>query len=103
MYPGSPGHWAELVPGANVIVAFIEGDPAQPIVTNFEPKGGPGFRPAKLTIDAVGAIELGAAVGTVIRQGDTITISPGNGAGPVTGAIALTAGAPPILPSKVKA
>lgn len=51
-WPGMAGAWAKLTPGAEVLVQFIDGDPSQPIVTHYEPKGGAGFRPVELHLCA---------------------------------------------------
>lgn len=59
MFPGVSGAWAKLRPGATVLVTFIEGDPTLPIVTHFEPKGGDGFVPLELLVDAKDKMELG--------------------------------------------
>jgi hypothetical protein len=51
-WPGAAGVWAQLQPGALVLVQFIDGDPSQPIVTHYEPKGGAGFRPVEMHLCA---------------------------------------------------
>lgn len=67
MWPGVAGVHAELAPGAEVLVEFIEGDRAQPIVTHFAGKDGVGFVPVSLT--------LGGADGApCARQGDTVDV-----------------------------
>lgn len=98
-WPGMAGAWAKLAPGAEVLVQFIDGDPSQPIVTHFAPKGGAGFVPVDLDIDATGTITVGASAdlvevgsgsetlsvshahGRVVRYGDPILF--GSGAGTV--------------------
>lgn len=50
MWPGVAGAHADPAPGAEVLVQFLEGDRAQPIVTGFAGKAGPGFVPTALTI-----------------------------------------------------
>ncbi len=50
MWPGVAGAHAELAPGAEVLVEFIEGDRAQPVITHFAGKAGPGFVPTKLAL-----------------------------------------------------
>lgn len=66
-WPGVAGTHAELAPGAEVLVAFIEGDRTQPIVTHYAGKGGAGFVPVSLT--------LGGSVGApAARQGDTVEV-----------------------------
>ena len=108
--PGMAGLSAVLTPGAIVLVEFIEGDPSLPIVTHFEAKGGSGFLPVSLFLDATAAVNIGAtasavnlgdALGPVVRYGDQITVASPN---PVTGVISFTPGPPgfPLI-SKVKA
>src|SRR5262252_4327925 len=48
VWPGVAGAAADLTPGAEVLVEFIEGDPQQPIVTHFAGVDGPGFVPVSL-------------------------------------------------------
>lgn len=65
MWPGVPGAYAELAPGAEVLVSFIEGDRAQPVVTHFAGVDGVGFVP--------GSLILGGKTGSpAARQGDGI-------------------------------
>jgi hypothetical protein len=66
--PGIAGAWAKLANGAEVLVEFIEGDPSQPIVTGFTPKGGGGFVPERLTLGATSENEASDAA----RKGDTV-------------------------------
>jgi len=68
VWPGVAGAHAELAPAAEVLVGFIEGDRAQPIVVAFAGADGPGFVPVRLT--------LGGKEGApVARQGDTVQLS----------------------------
>ena len=48
--PGAPGLWGKLTQGSEVLVEFIGGDPAEPIVTGFAAKGEPGHCPELLEI-----------------------------------------------------
>lgn len=67
MWPGVAGVHAQLTPGAEVLVEFIEGSRAMPIVTHFAGKGGAGFVPVSLT--------LGGATGApAARQGDAVEV-----------------------------
>jgi hypothetical protein len=67
MWPGLPGAHATLAPGAEVLVQFIGGDRAQPVVTHFVGRGGPGHSPKKL--------ELGGDTGAeAARKGDVVTV-----------------------------
>lgn len=66
---GAAGYKAELTNGSIVLVQFIEGDEAQPIITHFEQAGQPGFIPISIKIAADDGPALPAA-----RQTDTVAI-----------------------------
>lgn len=67
MWPGIAGAHAELAPGAEVLVSFLEGDRAQPIVTHFAGADGQGFEPVRL--------HLGGTSGApAARQGDAVEV-----------------------------
>jgi len=59
-WPGVAGVHAELAEGAEVLVAFIEGDPAQPIVAAYAGRDGAGWVPVSL--DICGGTEAAARV-----------------------------------------
>lgn len=65
LFPGMAGLWADLTPGAVVLVTFIEGDASAPILTHFEAKGGPGFLPVSLLLDATDTVNLGPSAKAV--------------------------------------
>ncbi len=70
--PGVAGAAAVLTPGTVVLVAFVEGDPAQPVVTHFAAEGAAGWVPVSLAFDAETTISLGgSATRGVARLGDT--------------------------------
>lgn len=112
VWPGMAGLSADVAIGAVVLVQFIDGDPAMPIVTHFSPKDGAGFLPAKAALDATDEVRIGehassvvlasgdadplsSPTGRVVRYGDSITfLAPGPGA---------IAPAAPIKLSKVSA
>jgi hypothetical protein len=71
-WPGVAGAHAELTPGAEVLVEFIEGDRSMPIVTGYAGKGGAGFVPVSLTLG-------GDAGDDAARKGDAVTVAPGIG------------------------
>lgn len=110
IHPGMAGLAAALTPGALVLVAFIEGDPTQPIITHFATQEEPGFLPVSLVLDATaevqigataGEVKLGAALGTVVRYGDQVAIA---GVQPAMGVLSFVPGPPGLpTPSKVKA
>jgi hypothetical protein len=63
--PGIAGAHAVLTPGTEVLVAFVEGDRAQPVALAFAGKDGPGFQPVTLF--------LGGPTGApAARQGDIV-------------------------------
>lgn len=51
--------------GARVLVQFINGNAARPIVVAWAPWGDSGWQPASLTIDATGALTLGGSATSV--------------------------------------
>lgn len=57
--PGVSGARATVALGTRVLIAFIDSDPARPIVIGFEDAEGDGFRPQVLEIDAVQELDLG--------------------------------------------
>jgi hypothetical protein len=70
MWPGVAGAHADLTPGAEVLVQFIDGERTQPIVTHFAGKDGNGWTPANVTIDATTLIKLGANASSFVALGD---------------------------------
>jgi hypothetical protein len=48
MFQGVAGAHATLALGAEVLVQFVNGDRARPVVTGFVGKGGPGFAPTRI-------------------------------------------------------
>ena len=50
IWAGVAGSHAQLAPGAHVLVQFIEGDRAQPVVTHVTPRGGAGWIPTQLVL-----------------------------------------------------
>lgn len=116
--PGIPGLTSGMVVDALVYVRFINADRTRPYIDAVAGPGDDGFTPTSLTLDvsssgfvniAVGAtgpaINLAAAAGSVIREGDTVQIGTGvaasNGA---VGVVTITAGIGiPPAPSRVKA
>lgn len=61
MWPGVAGAHAELAPGGEVLVEFIDGDRTQPIVTHFAGKTGVGHVPVSVAL--AGGTRLASAVG----------------------------------------
>lgn len=98
----SPGYAPTYKLGSLVLVAFVAGDPTRPFIA-WGPEVASSTPPG-VAVDA-DAINLGAAFGAVVREGDTISVTPGNGAGVVSGIVAITSptAIPPVPKSKVKA
>jgi len=67
VWPGVAGAAAELAPGAEVLVEFIEGDPTMPIVTHFAGVAGPGFVPVSLAF--CGSEQRAARQGDLVQSG----------------------------------
>lgn len=78
MRPGVAGAWAKLPAGSMVLVQFIEGDPTMPVVTHFEEKGGDGWAPLELELDA-DKLTLCGGVKGVARQLDSVVAGPFGG------------------------
>ena len=70
MAPGVAGAKSTLVPGARVLVAFVDASPARPVVIGFEDSDGEGFTPVLTEIDATTFVKLGAGIKPVIAAGD---------------------------------
>jgi hypothetical protein len=86
VWPGIAGAHAELAPGAEVLVGFIEGDRTQPVVLAFAGREGPGFVPVRLTLGGVNGAP-------VARQGDVVEVQlpPAQFTGTINGAPAAGA------------
>jgi hypothetical protein len=65
--PGVPGTAAELTDGVEVLVTFVDGDPAEPLITHYAGPGATGFAP-------VGLILGGESGEPAARQGDTVEV-----------------------------
>lgn len=91
MWPGVAGAYAELQPGAEVLVEFIDGLPTEPIITHFAGKDGAGFVPVRLTLGATGSAPNAAREGDTVRvtiPAGTFIVSVAGGSGaPATGAL----------------
>ena len=95
IWAGVPGVHVELTQGAEVLVQFLEGDRAQPVLTHFGGPGAPGFAPVHIVI---GGDEGPPAA----RQGDAVevllppavlngTLTTPSGPAPITGCLTFTA------------
>jgi hypothetical protein len=59
IWPGVAGASANLTPGTEVLVEFLEGDRTQPVVVGFAGKDGVGFVPISLSLEATTEILIG--------------------------------------------
>jgi hypothetical protein len=83
MKPGVAGAFAELTPSTEVLVEFIEGDPANPIIDSFAGKGEAGFSPKKL-IFAADSMVIGEDSNSIeMGNSATVTLGPKLTAKPV--------------------
>lgn len=69
--PGVPGVKADHAIGSRVLVAFVDGDPGQPVVVGFEDADSEGFEPGELFVDAD---DLSVDVGLL----GSVTLAAGN-------------------------
>lgn len=72
MWPGVAGVHAELTPGAEVLIEFIEGDRTMPIITHFAGKGGVGHVPVSLVL--CGGTQAVARQGDLVQSGGVGTM-----------------------------
>ena len=88
MRPGVAGARADVALGSRVLVAFVNADPARPVVVGFEGVDGEGFAPTRL--DLVGEDDAGVAdpTGRSLRWGELVSI-------PVVGGVAVGPLMPP--------
>ncbi len=94
MWPGVAGAHAELAPGAEVLVEFIEGDHTQPIITHFAGKGGAGFVPVSLAL--CGGTQAVARQGDLVQSGGlgTMVVFSDNPATPPLTPLPMLTGTP---------
>lgn len=88
MWPGVAGAYAELAIGTEILITFIDGNPAEPVIVSFAPSGSPGFVPERLALAGTSG-PAAARVGDVVKvapaSGQTITLAgAGQGAGTYT-------------------
>lgn len=83
-WPGLAGSSSQLTPGCHVLIAFIDGDREQPIVTHFSTPDDNAWKPVSLRLDAT-SIKLGsgsppaaARVGDVVDCGSLVYVGPGS-------------------------
>lgn len=73
MRPGIGGSTTTPALGSLVLVAFINGDAARPVVVSFDDS-----TPTTAALDAT-SVRLGAAIGAVVRYGDTVMVGTAQG------------------------
>lgn len=66
---GIPGVRVEPEIGAEVLLAFVDRDPGQPVIVGFCPLAQ--SKPVHIEIDASGTVDLGGGTKTIHRTGDT--------------------------------
>jgi hypothetical protein len=104
MRPGVAGATATLPARSKVLVGFVDGDPSRPYVAAYAAVSEPGGIPSLVSIDG-NSVALGAGLGRVLREGDTLTLTgvqPGPSATGVQAIVTLGLGVPP-TPSRVRA
>jgi len=97
-FPGMPGVAATLALGAEVVVQFIDGDPAQPIITGYVGPGGAGFVPTLIAI--AGSEQAAARQGDLVQSGGVgtiVTLWPLPPAVPAPPNAAVVAGVPHLI------
>lgn len=108
--PGVAGCEAEVKLGSRVLVAFVDADPARPVVVGFEDADGEGFDPDSLTLYAGGMVggervlTLEAAVvllhNVIIGLGASALpsawVAPGAAIGVINAALAAAAAPAPV-------
>jgi hypothetical protein len=70
VFPGMAGLSAKLTASQTVLVAFLEGDPKQPVVVGFD-----GNLPSEVTIDATDKVNLGGEGGAgAAAEGSAVAV-----------------------------
>lgn len=88
-HPGAAGVHAELAPGSEVLVQFVEGSPTRPIVTGFATKGATGFVPTSLSLceGTKGIARVGDQVKVFMSPGVPVPITGTVGGAPLVGTV----------------
>ena len=77
MAPGMAGLTAKLTPGCEVLVSFVDGDPAQPLITHFAAPDAAGWLPVEVVLDASSKVTVGASAGMVeVGSGSDVVADP---------------------------
>lgn len=86
-WPGIAGTASKPAPSSEVLIAFIDGDPTQPIVTHYSGQDGAGFVPTSIVLggsDGPNAARVGDDVEVLLPPG---TFTGTIGGAPATGVI----------------
>lgn len=70
MRPGVAGAKSTLIPGARVLVSFVDADPGRPEVIAFEDSEGQGFKPLLTEIDATTFVKIADGLRPIAATGD---------------------------------
>lgn len=68
--PGVAGASSTLVPGARVLVGFVDASPARPMVIGHEDAAGEGFLPVVAELDAATVVKLADGIRPMAATGD---------------------------------
>ncbi len=72
---GIPGGGGQPAVGSSCVVRFLDGDPTMPYVADLEGQHGSAWLPVLAKLDASTDIELGQALGRVLRSGDKVAFT----------------------------
>lgn len=95
-----PGLRVDHTLGSLVVVQFLDGDPARPVVTGGDDPESAAWLPETVRIDSDGDVEVAGGIWPVLLNGQTVTISGVQGGAGVTGAQIFIGPVPPV-PSPV--
>jgi len=71
-WPGLPGLDATPTPAAEVLVGFIEGDPARPYLAAWQGPEGEAYIPRKIALDATEEIRLGGLLAKLVAHAEKV-------------------------------
>lgn len=84
--PGVAGCRADVALGSLVLVAFVNGDQARPVVVGFDDAESGGFAPSRLDLvgedEIVTPLQAATIPGRALRYGDTVMMPTGPAATP---------------------
>jgi hypothetical protein len=91
-----PGLRVDHTLGSLVVVQFLDGDPARPVVTGGDDPESAAWLPETVRIDSDGDVEVAGGIWPVLLNGQTVTISGVQGGAGVTGAQIFIGPVPPV-------